>query len=99
MRQLSNFSQQAYQNVLFKNGSGETYAFEFKARNILGRKPAETSKVMVDRFKLQMTPEEFQASVGMPEKLLDPGDVRSQAGWPIVFGRSGVCVSCFPRLT
>ena len=59
MRQLSNFSQQAYQNVLFKNGSGETYAFEFKARNILGRKPAETSKVMVDHFKLQMTPEEF----------------------------------------
>ena len=44
MSQLSNFSPQAYQNVLLKNGSGETYAFEFKARNILGRKPAETSK-------------------------------------------------------
>ena len=66
------FSLQAYQNVLAKNGSGETYTFEFKARNILGRKPAETSAAMVEHYKLPITPEEFLEALENEFEVLFP---------------------------
>jgi len=62
----------AYQNVLAKNGSGETYTFEFKARNILGRKPAETSAAMVEHYKLPITPEEFLEALENEFEVLFP---------------------------
>ena len=69
---VTSFPFQAYQNVLDKNGSGQTYTFEFKARNILGRKPVETSKTMVEHYGLSMTPEEFLEALEKEYELLFP---------------------------
>ena len=49
----------AYQAVMDSTGCGKQYTFEFKVRHIMGRKPFECAKRMIEEYELPLTTEEF----------------------------------------
>ncbi len=51
----------AYRAVMASAGSSSEYTFEFKVRNIMGRKPVECAEKMVSHYGLALTPDEFVA--------------------------------------